>query len=164
MIEILDVRTDSPIAVEILGEYVSDRVSTRPVGAGNYRPPQPDPARFIPPAGAFVIARDGEEVFGCAGIRLITPGPEWVDDGFGGSRWFELKHLFTRRAARGRGVARRVVDHLTVVARELGGDRLVLDTHSSLAAASGLYARVGLRELPRFNDNPNADRWYGKAL
>lgn len=164
MIEILDAPTDSPIAVELLGEYVSDRVFTRPVGAGRYQPPAPDPARFTAPAGAFVVAREGDQVLGCAGIRAIVPGPEWHDDGFGGERWFELKHLFTRPAARGRGVARVVLAHLTGVARELGGDRMVLDTHSSLDAASGLYARAGFREVPRFNDNGNADRWYGREL
>ncbi|GAB3819176.1 hypothetical protein GCM10028820_22750 [Tessaracoccus terricola] len=164
MIQIREVRTDSPVAVVLLREYVADRVATRPPAAGGYQAPQPDPALFLPPQGTFVVGAEGDEVLGCAGIRSIVPGPEWVDDGFGGSRWYELKHLFTRPEARGRGVARRLLEHLTIAAREFGGDRLVLDTHSSLDAASGLYARAGLREVPRFNDNSNADRWYGKEL
>lgn len=164
MLEITPVRTDSPVAVELLAQYVGDRVFTRPIGAGEYRPPQPDPERFLGSNGAFVVAHEGDDVFGCAGIRSITPGPEWDDDGFGGSRWFELKHLFTRPEARGRGVARQMLQYLTEVAQELGGDRIVLDTHSSLDAASGLYAEAGFRPVPRFNDNPNADRWYGKEL
>lgn len=164
MIEIIRVRTDSPEAATLLQEYVADRVSTRPEDAGPYRPPQPDPDRFVPPHGLFVAVRDGDALLGCAGIRRIQPGPEWVDDGFGGEDWFEVKHLFTRPGARGRGIGARVLAHLTDAALGLGADRLVLDTHSSLDAASALYARAGFRPINRFNDNSNADRWYGNIL
>ena len=49
-------------------------------------------------------------------------------------------------------------------ARAFGADELVLDTHHTLDAAAGLYAATGFSAIPAYNDNPNATRWYGKAL
>ena len=41
---------------------------------------------------------------------------------------------------------------------------LVFDTHHSLEAAAALYSRAGFAAIERYNDNPNASRWYGKVL
>ena len=40
----------------------------------------------------------------------------------------------------------------------------VLDTVHTLEAAGALYARSGYETIAAYNDNPNATRWYGKAL
>ena len=45
-----------------------------------------------------------------------------------------------------------------------GAAELVLDTHHSLEAAGALYARTGFEAIEPYNENPNASRWYGKAL
>ena len=34
----------------------------------------------------------------------------------------------------------------------------------ALEAAGALYARSGYETIAAYNDNPNATRWYGKAL
>ncbi|MDJ1369831.1 GNAT family N-acetyltransferase [Gulosibacter molinativorax] len=178
MVTFFETPTDAPIARELLGEYIAERVATRPASAEPYQPPQPTPAQFVPPHGIFLVggedalaivaasahSRGADQALCCGGIRAIEPGTEWVDDGFGGQRWFELKHLYTRPAARGRGIAGRLIAELTEAARRFGADRLVLDTHSSLSSAGHLYESAGFRAIPRFNDNSNADRWFGKAL
>jgi hypothetical protein len=41
---------------------------------------------------------------------------------------------------------------------------VVLDTHSGLQEAVGLYRSHGYAEVPRYNDNPHADLWFRKAL
>ena len=46
----------------------------------------------------------------------------------------------------------------------VGAVDLVLDTHHTLEAAGGLYARSGFEPIAPYNDNPNATRWYGKRL
>lgn len=164
MLELRATAPDAPLAAALLAEYMAGRARSRPAEDGEYRSTRPAPGQFRPPHGRFLLAVEGGEPLGCAGVRRVVPGPEWRDDGFGGDRWFELKHLYTRPEARGRGVAQRLIDALADFAAEYGGDRLVLDTHDSLEAAARLYARNGFSPIPRFNGNTNANRWYGRRL
>jgi GNAT superfamily N-acetyltransferase len=76
----------------------------------------------------------------------------------------ELKHLYVRDSARGRGVGGALVADLERRAVELGATEMVLDTHDTLEAAGRLYARAGYAEIEPYNENPNASRWYGKKL
>ena len=93
---------------------------------------------------------------GCGGIRRIDDGPQ-------GPR-YEIKHLYLRPETRGRGWGRLLMEELEARARDLGAADLVLDTHHSLEAAAALYAATGFTGIERYNDNPNATRWYGKSL
>lgn len=159
MLELHPVATDDPRAQTLLAEYFGLRADEFP--GGNYRPTFPDPASFTPPAGIFLIAVDPQPTtdisdVGCGGIRRIP-------DGERGSR-YEVKHLFLRPQTRGRGWGRALVEALEDRAREFGAHELVLDTHHSLTAAGALYERLGYAPIPRYNDNPNATVWLGKAL
>ena len=49
-------------------------------------------------------------------------------------------------------------------ARAFGAAELVLDTHHTLEAAGRLYEASGFVVIDPYNDNPNATRWYAKAL
>lgn len=143
-------RVDDPLAHALLTEYFAMRVEgfTDRV----YNTVFPDPAKFTPPAGVFLIAElDGDPV-GCAGIRMLSPARA------------ELKHLYVRDSARGRGVGGALVADLERRAVELGATEMVLDTHDTLEAAGRLYARAGYAEIEPYNENPNASRWYGKKL
>lgn len=66
----------------------------------------------------------------------------------------ELKSMHTAVAARRRGIARAMVDHLVGVARERGLDRVSLETGSTevFAAARSLYVRAGFTETGPFGD------------
>jgi ribosomal protein S18 acetylase RimI-like enzyme len=75
-----------------------------------------------------------------------------------------VKHLFLRPETRGRGWGRLLLDDLERRAREWDAAELVLDTHHTLEAAGGLYASSGFETVEPYNDNPNATRWYRKAL
>ncbi len=155
MVELRPTRTDAPAAHALLAEYFAVRAETFPGGA--YSPVFPDPAAFEPPAGVFLVVRDDEGVaVGCGGIRRIADGPQ-------GPRC-EVKHLYLRPDTRGRGWGRLLLDDLERRAREWGAAELVLDTHHTLEAAGGLYARSGFTAIDAYNDNPNATRWYGKPL
>lgn len=148
---------DAPDAHELLAEYFQARTDGFAALDVTYRTTFPDPAAFVSPAGVFVVLDDDEGVAqGCGGIRRIPDGPL-------GTR-YELKHLYLRPTTRGRGWGRLLVEDLEQRARELGAAELVLDTHHSLAAAGALYARTGFTAIEPYNDNPNASRWYGKAL
>lgn len=148
---------DAPDAHELLAEYFRARTDGFAALDVSYRTTFPDPSAFVPPAGVFVVLDDDEgAAAGCGGIRLIAPGPLGVR--------YELKHLYLRPSTRGRGWGRLLVDDLVTRARVFGAAELVLDTHHSLEAAGALYARTGFTPIEPYNDNPNASRWYGKAL
>lgn len=122
-----------------------------------YRPTFPAPEVFEPPAGVFLIAvgDDGTDV-GCGGIRRIPDGPSGIR--------YEVKHLYLAPATRGRGWGRVLLEGLEARAREWDAADLVLDTHHTLEAAGGLYARSGFEPTAPYNDNPNATRWFRKQL
>lgn len=156
MVSLLPIAADDPRARALLAEYFQMRGEAFPTGQ-TYRPVFPDAATFAPPAGIFllVVDDDGRDV-GCGGIRRIADGP-------GGVR-YEVKHLYLAPATRGRGWGRVLLEGLEAQAREWDAADLVLDTHHTLEAAGSLYARSGFTATEPYNDNPNATRWYRKAL
>lgn len=155
---------DAADAHELLTEYFAIRAQTFPADQGVYRTVFPDPAAFEPPAGVFLmadaaiagVAGGAVRPVGCGGIRHIADGPH-------GTR-YEVKHLYLRPETRGHGWGRAMLEALEQLARQLGAQELVLDTHHTLEAAGGLYASSGFVTIEPYNDNSNATRWYGKRL
>lgn len=148
---------DSPEAHALLSEYFHSRELGFAHQNVTYTITFPDPALYVPPAGVFLVVEDDEGTgVGCGGIRLIADGPL--------GRRYEVKHLYLRPETRGRGWGRMLLQDLEQRARELGAAELVLDTHHSLTAAAALYAAAGFTTTEPYNDNPNATRWYAKAL
>ncbi len=155
MVSIRTSPVDAPDAHALLEEYFALRAAIFP--GGGYRTVFPSPATFVEPAGAFVVLDDDAgRPAGCGGIRRIDDGPLGPRD--------EVKHLFVRDTGRGRGWGRLILDDLERRARDRGAAELVLDTHHTLDAAGGLYARSGFEAIPAYNDNANATRWFGKVL
>jgi GNAT superfamily N-acetyltransferase len=88
-------------------------------------------AEFSPPQGIFVIGRDAGQPVACGGVRLVeaTVG--------------ELKRMYVIPAARRRGIARALLEHLEHEARTLGATRLRLETGLHQPEAIALYASAG---------------------
>jgi ribosomal protein S18 acetylase RimI-like enzyme len=104
-------------------------------------------------AGVMLIVVDpAGEVVGTAGVRRLEPGVT------------ELKRMWLRPACRGRGLARRLMDHVLEEARVLGGRVLRLDSERRLAAAVRLYRSYGFKEIPDYNRNPRAEIWMELRL
>lgn len=157
MVSLRESSVDAEVAHELLSEYFLSREIGFAHQNAAYTTTFPDPAAFTPPTGVFLLVLDEQGVAeGCGGIRRIADGP------LGGR--YEVKHLYLRPTTRGRGWGRVLLDELEARAREWGAAELVLDTHHSLQAAAGLYASSGFTAVERFNENPNATRWYGKPL
>ena len=68
----------------------------------------------------------------------------------------EIKSMHTAEAARGRGVARALVEHLLRVARERGYGRVSLETGAgpAFAPARALYASAGFTPCGAFAEYP----------
>ncbi|QEO10825.1 GNAT family N-acetyltransferase [Protaetiibacter larvae] len=119
---------------------------------GGYRIVFPDPARFVEPAGVFLVAEAEGRAVGCGGIRMLDASRA------------EVKHLYLRDEVRGRGWGRLLLAELEERARRLGASESVLDTNATLEAAGSLYRSSGYDEVEPYNDNPNANLWFAKAL
>ncbi|MGA4848615.1 GNAT family N-acetyltransferase [Streptomyces sp. G5(2025)] len=109
-------------------------------------------ADLAPPTGVLLVARYGEEPVGTAGVRLLD------------ATTAELKRVFLREDARGKGGASVLLAAAEDAARALGGERLVLDTRTDLVEARALYERHGYEEIEPYTDSPYAEHWYGKKL
>jgi putative acetyltransferase len=81
--------------------------------------------------GTFLVARDGDRAVGCGAVRLLDPTTA------------EVKRMYVEPDERGRGVGRAVLTALEQAARQLGVQRLVLETGTYQHAAIALYTRVG---------------------
>jgi GNAT superfamily N-acetyltransferase len=157
MVALSPVPVDSPVAHALLEEYFR----SREIGFAHqdvvYTAVFPKAEVFTAPAGVFVVVEDDDGTpVGCGGIRRISDGERGIR--------YEVKHLYLRPETRGRGWGRLLLDDLQRRASEWGAAELVLDTHHSLEAAAGLYLSSGFVATERFNDNPNATRWYAKPL
>ncbi|MET4639694.1 GNAT family N-acetyltransferase [Mycetocola sp. 2940] len=139
-----------PTAHDLLSEYFHSRELSF-VG-GTYAISFPSPEQFVPPAGIFVVVRDGDHAVGCGGIRRLAP------------HQYEVKHLYLRPETRGKGWGRQLLADLERRAAEFGATEVVLDTNATLTAAGGLYQSMGYESVEPYNDNPNANAWYRKEL
>ncbi|MEJ2890489.1 GNAT family N-acetyltransferase [Actinomycetospora aeridis] len=154
------VRPDSPDGRSALRAYAGELAARWPEKA-----PEPtwsedfladDPLALSPPSGVLVVAKEGERVVGCAGLRL--EGAD-VPPGAG-----EIKRMWVDPSTRGKGLGRRLLAHLTDLAREAGLRRLVLDTAGDLTEARALYASEGFVETAPYNANPHAQHWFTRDL
>ena len=85
--------------------------------------------------GTFVVARNADRAVGCGAIRLVDPTTA------------EAKRMYVEPDYRGRGIGRAVLASLEAAARQLGAQRLVLETGVHQAAALTLYRRAGFTQI-----------------
>jgi ribosomal protein S18 acetylase RimI-like enzyme len=116
-----------------------------------------DAAHYDPPAGAFVLARVGDEVVGCGALQAMPSEPS-------GARAAEIKRMWVDPAWRGRGIAGRLLRDLEDRAAAAGYEVVRLDTNAVLVEAIAMYERHGYRRIDRYNQNPYAQRWFEKVL
>jgi putative acetyltransferase len=99
----------------------------------------------------FIAERDGEALGCCALIR--------IEDGF------EVSKMTVTPAARGLGLARRLLEICEAAARQAGALRLYLETNSALKPAIALYESAGFVHLPpRPTPYARADVFMEKRL
>jgi len=67
-------------------------------------------------------------------------------------------------AARGLGHSRRLLEQLEACARASDTRVARIETNAVLTEALALYRSARWVDVPAFNDEPIADRWFEKAL
>lgn len=114
--------------------------------------PKAGPAELGPPGGTFVVGfEDGAPVC-CGAIKRLPDGA------------CEIKRMFVTKDARGRGVARALLEELERRAREMGYEIARLDTGPRQTRAQRMYERAGYAPIGNFNANPVASFFGEKRL
>ena len=101
------------------------------------------PGAYARPAGRLLLARVAGEAVGAVGLRPLEAGIAemkrlWVEPGFGG-----------------RGIGRALAEAVIAAARDIGYERIRLDTiPARMPAAQHLYRSLGFAPIPPYYHNP----------
>ncbi len=114
--------------------------------------PKAGPAEMSPPGGTFVVGEQDGVPICCGGIKRLPDGA------------CEIKRMFVVEQARGRGVARALLEELERRARALGYAIARLDTGPRQMRAMRMYERAGYVPIENFNANPVASFFGEKRL
>jgi GNAT superfamily N-acetyltransferase len=107
---------------------------------------------YNPPRGLFLLARDGDLVVGCGALVALDRARA------------EIKRMWVSPLTRGRGIGSRLLARLEEAAVEAGHSLVVLDTNADLVEAIAMYERAGYQQVEPYNDNPDAELWFEKAI
>lgn len=103
------------------------------------------PGAYAPPDGAFLLAvlPDGVPA-GCVALRRL--GPDTC----------EIKRLYVRPVARGRGAGRALAEAVIAAGRAAGYAAICLDTLPDMLAAQALYRELGFEAIEPYYASPVA--------
>lgn len=111
------------------------------------------PGEYTPPRGALLVAADGDRRVGMIGLRPLEAGI------------CEMKRLYVRPEARGRGLARRLITRLLDEARRLNYVEIRLDTLPMMSEAQALYQALGFVDIPPYYETPiTGTRFMGRVI
>lgn len=101
------------------------------------------PGDYAPPDGGLFFAYRNGQLAGCVALRKIGEGI------------CEMKRLFVRSEFWGEGIGRLLVNDLIRAAKEMGYERMRLDTlPPRMDKAIALYRSLGFKEIESYYENP----------
>ena len=101
------------------------------------------PGAYAEPDGRLLLARHHDELAGCVALRQLS------------ERTCEMKRLFVRDTFRGKGIGRLLIEMIIRNAKEIGYERMLLDTlPPRMNDAIALYRSIGFKEIAPYYDNP----------
>jgi putative acetyltransferase len=113
------------------------------------------PGDYAEPGGALLLALVDGVPAGCCALRPL-PNTDHLNA-------CEMKRLFVRRAFRGFGLGRQLVEHTMTLAHLAGYTTMLLDTLSDMEAARALYQEAGFVEVAPYYHNPLPGAHYLKV-
>lgn len=113
------------------------------------------PGDYAAPSGALLLATVDGQPAGCCALRPLLNTDHL--------NACEMKRLFVRRAFRGFGLGRLLVERIMTLGHLAGYTTILLDTLSDMEAARALYQEAGFVEVAPYYHNPIAGAHYLKA-
>ena len=111
------------------------------------------PGDYVAPDGALLVAREGAATLGCIALKPLAPCVG------------EIKRLYLRPEARGRGIGKALVAAVLERARQAGYREVKLDTMAHLTEAQALYRGFGFEPVAPFRASSYPHiRYYSRAL
>ncbi|MGC1647962.1 MAG: GNAT family N-acetyltransferase [Candidatus Sulfotelmatobacter sp.] len=107
------------------------------------------PGDYAPPEGRLLLAEYEGQLAGCVALHKL-------DDAI-----CEMKRLYLRSQFRGKGLGRLLADRIIAEARQIGYQRMRLDTiEPVMKDAVAMYRKIGFREIAAYRSNPIAGAMY----
>jgi len=103
------------------------------------------PGVYAPPAGRLYLAEYENRLAGCVALKKI--GPDIC----------EMKRLYVKPEFRGKKLGRKLAEMIVEEGREIGYNKMRLDTLQRLPAALKLYRSMGFVETEPYVHNPHED-------
>jgi ribosomal protein S18 acetylase RimI-like enzyme len=100
------------------------------------------PEQYASPRGCLYVALDKNRPAGCVALRDLGDGI------------CEMKRLYVKPDYRGKNIGKLLAETVIQTARELGYDRMRLDTIPSMKQAIVLYKIMGFKEIKPYRFNP----------
>jgi GNAT superfamily N-acetyltransferase len=150
-LEIRHEAPDSPAARELFDEYMALTRERIP----GFVPTEDifgTVDAFRGPGTAWIVLYEDGAPVGCGGLRTVAPGVG------------EIKRMYVRAHARGRGHGRRLLGELEAIAGAAGLRQIRLLTTEVLAEAIELYRSVGYEVASEFDLDGRRDFWLERSL
>jgi putative acetyltransferase len=111
------------------------------------------PGDYAAPDGRLLLAEFEGQPAGCVALHRLA------DD------ICEMKRLYLRPRFRGKGLGRELTGRIIAEAREIGYQRMRLDTvEPVMRDAVAMYRRIGFREIAPYCNNPMTGALYMELL
>jgi ribosomal protein S18 acetylase RimI-like enzyme len=100
------------------------------------------PGSYAPPHGCILLAEFNTNFVGCVALRPLE------------NKICEMKRLFVAPEYRGRDIGRNLACSVIDRARQIGYEKMRLDTIESMKAANKLYLSLNFRRIQAYCYNP----------
>ena len=117
------------------------------------------PGDYAPPGGRLLLAEFDSQLAGCVALHKLDSAI--CDSAICDSAICEMKRLYLRPQFRGKGLGRLLAEKIITEARQIGYERMRLDTvEPVMKDAVAMYRRFGFKEIAPYRPNPNPGVLY----
>ena len=107
------------------------------------------PGDYAPPEGRLLLATYEDQLAGCVALHNLEP------------ETCEMKRLYLRPQFRGKRLGRTIADQIIAEARQIGYQRMRLDTVEPIMKdAVAMYRKIGFQEIAPYRPNPIVGALY----
>jgi putative acetyltransferase len=107
------------------------------------------PGDYAPPEGRLLLVECEGQLAACVALHKSAPGI------------CEMKRLYLRPQFRGKGLGRTLAERILTEARQIGYQRMRLDTvEPVMKDAVAMYRKLGFKEIAPYRTNPMAGTIY----